>query len=95
MDADSFDAFICESNGMVSLTSDFTSPCLIPSASLASFNCVSKDLAAQFTAGTLLKDISQILGGKGGGRPDLAQGAVTDRTKLKEALNFLSQKIFK
>ena len=56
---------------------------------------VSKDLAAQFPAGTLLKDISQILGGKGGGRPDLAQGAVTDRTKLKEALNFLSQKILK
>jgi alanyl-tRNA synthetase len=56
---------------------------------------VSKDLTAQFPAGTLLKDLSQILGGKGGGRPDLAQGAATDRSKLNEAMNFLSQKILK
>ena len=54
---------------------------------------VSKDLTTQFQAGTLLKDFAQILGGKGGGRPDFAQGAVPDRTKIKEASDFLNQKI--
>ncbi len=46
---------------------------------------VSKDLTAQFQAGTLLKDFAQVLGGKGGGRPDFAQGAVPDRSKVAEA----------
>ncbi len=46
---------------------------------------VSKDLTSQFQAGTLLKDFAQVLGGKGGGRPDFAQGAVPDRSKVLEA----------
>jgi alanyl-tRNA synthetase len=54
---------------------------------------VSKDLNAQFKAGELLKDFAQVLGGKGGGRPDFAQGAVPDRTKLKEAIELISKKI--
>ncbi len=54
---------------------------------------VSKDLTTQFQAGVLLKDFALILGGKGGGRSDFAQGAVPDRTKIKEASDFLNQKI--
>lgn len=54
---------------------------------------VSKDLNPQFKAGELLKDFAQALGGKGGGRPDFAQGAVPDRTKLKEACDMISKKI--
>lgn len=54
---------------------------------------VSKDLTTQYQAGTLLKDFAQILGGKGGGRPDFAQGAVPDRSKIKEASDFLNKKI--
>lgn len=54
---------------------------------------VSKDLTSQYQAGTLLKEFAQILGGKGGGRPDFAQGAVPDRTKLKEASDYLNKKI--
>ena len=54
---------------------------------------VSKDLTSQYQAGTLLKDFAQILGGKGGGRPDFAQGAVPDRTKINEARDFLNKKI--
>jgi alanyl-tRNA synthetase len=46
---------------------------------------VSKDLNPDITAGNLLKELAQIMGGKGGGRPDFAQGAVPDRSKLNEA----------
>ena len=46
---------------------------------------VTKDLSGDFHAGNILKEFSLILGGKGGGRPDFAQGAVPDRTKLDEA----------
>ena len=46
---------------------------------------VSKDLTAQFSAGNLLKEIAQTMGGKGGGRPDFAQGAAPDRNKIKDA----------
>ena len=46
---------------------------------------VSKDLNPEVSAGTLLKEIAQIMGGKGGGRPDFAQGAAPDRSKLGEA----------
>lgn len=53
---------------------------------------VSKDLTGEFQAGTILKEFSQILGGKGGGRPDFAQGSVPDRTKLTEAIDFLNKK---
>jgi alanyl-tRNA synthetase len=54
---------------------------------------VSKELNPQFKAGDLLKDFAQVLGGKGGGRPDFAQGAVPDRAKLKEAVDMISKKV--
>ncbi|MGZ5278484.1 MAG: DHHA1 domain-containing protein, partial [Pseudobdellovibrionaceae bacterium] len=46
---------------------------------------VSKDLNPEISAGNLLKELAQIMGGKGGGRPDFAQGAVPDRSKLAAA----------
>ncbi|MNJ92767.1 Alanine--tRNA ligase [compost metagenome] len=46
---------------------------------------VSKDITAEFAAGNLLKEVAAIMGGKGGGRPDFAQGAAPDRSKLPEA----------
>ncbi len=54
---------------------------------------VSKDLTTQFQAGTLLKDFAQVLGGKGGGRPDFAQGAVPDRSKVAEANLLIHNKL--
>jgi alanyl-tRNA synthetase len=54
---------------------------------------VSKELNSQFKAGDILKDFAQVLGGKGGGRPDFAQGAVPDRSKIKEAYDLVSKKI--
>lgn len=46
---------------------------------------VSKDLSKKIKAGDLLKEIASIMGGKGGGRPDFAQGAAPDRSKLEDA----------
>lgn len=37
-------------------------------------------------AGDLIKEISPLVGGKGGGRPDLAQGGGTDAAALPKAL---------
>ena len=37
-------------------------------------------------AGDWLKEVAAVVGGKGGGKPDSAQGGGTDTTKVKEAL---------
>ena len=46
---------------------------------------VSKDLVGDLGAGNLLKEVASVMGGKGGGRPDFAQGAAPDRTKILDA----------
>ena len=46
---------------------------------------VSKSLTPQLNAGKILGEVAQTLGGKGGGRPDFAQGAVPSRQALEEA----------
>jgi alanyl-tRNA synthetase len=46
----------------------------------------SQDLVKKgFNAGALIKDVSRIVGGSGGGRPDMAQAGGNDPRKLKEA----------
>jgi alanyl-tRNA synthetase len=47
---------------------------------------VSKSLVPKVHAGNIVKRVSETLGGKGGGRPDFAQGGGTDASKLDEAL---------
>jgi alanyl-tRNA synthetase len=47
---------------------------------------VSPDLAAKVKAGELVNFVAQQVGGKGGGRPDMAQAGGTDAGKLPEAL---------
>ena len=47
---------------------------------------VPKDLISQFQANKLIQEIAPIVGGKGGGRPDNAQGAGKDAAKIDEAL---------
>jgi alanyl-tRNA synthetase len=47
---------------------------------------VSKDLTKRFPAGRLVQEIAKIVGGGGGGRPDLAQAGGKDASKLDEAL---------
>jgi alanyl-tRNA synthetase len=50
---------------------------------------VSKSLTDKFKAGDLIRPVAQILGGSGGGRPDMAQAGGTDIAKLDEALEKL------
>ena len=47
---------------------------------------VSSDTTAQVSAGDLVNHIAVMVGGKGGGRPDLAQAGGTDPSQLDAAL---------
>jgi alanyl-tRNA synthetase len=55
-------------------------------ASVALVAYVPKQLTAKFQANKLIQQIAPIVGGKGGGRPESAQGAGTDPSKVGEAL---------
>ncbi len=47
---------------------------------------VTKDLTDTYQAGKILNHVAQQVGGKGGGRPDMAQGGGTDSSKIDQAL---------
>jgi len=48
---------------------------------------ITPDLTDRFNAGKIIKDLSVIVGGKGGGRKDMAQGGGTMVSELKNALS--------
>ena len=48
---------------------------------------VSDDLTARVKAGNVIKEIVPIVGGKGGGRPDMAEGGGAEPDKLKLAID--------
>jgi alanyl-tRNA synthetase len=50
---------------------------------------VSPDLKDKLKAGDLVREISAVVGGKGGGRPDFAQGGGTDPSSLDAAIERL------
>jgi alanyl-tRNA synthetase len=50
---------------------------------------VSKALTARFKAGELIRPIAEIVGGSGGGRPDMAQAGGTEIGKLDDAIEAL------
>jgi len=50
---------------------------------------VSKDLHARFTAPQLIKDVAALIGGSGGGRPDMAQAGGSNPDALPEAFERL------
>jgi alanyl-tRNA synthetase len=52
---------------------------------------VTPDLVARFRAGDLVREVSQVLGGKGGGRPDFAQGGGSDPARLDDAFRRLDE----
>nr|WP_263313097.1 alanine--tRNA ligase [Mammaliicoccus sp. Marseille-Q6498] len=54
---------------------------------------VPKELTDRIKAGDIIKEAAQITNGKGGGRPDMAQGGGTDPSKVTEALQFVKNYI--
>ena len=48
---------------------------------------VTNDLEGSFHAGNILKEIASIVGGSGGGRPDMAQAGGIHTEKLGEAMD--------
>jgi len=52
---------------------------------------VSKDLHARFTAPALIKDVAALVGGSGGGRPDMAQAGGTDVDGIDKAIARLKE----
>jgi alanyl-tRNA synthetase len=47
---------------------------------------VAKDLTGRFHAGEILKEVASVIGGTGGGRPEMAQGGGKEVGRLDEAL---------
>ena len=47
---------------------------------------VTKDLTNRFHAGEIVKQVASVVGGGGGGRPDMAQAGGTKPEKLDQAL---------
>ncbi len=50
---------------------------------------VTNDLTNRYNAGEIVKNISKIAGGKGGGKPEMAQGGTKEIEKLDDALESL------
>jgi alanyl-tRNA synthetase len=51
---------------------------------------VTKDLTQRIQAGKLVGTLAQAVGGKGGGRPDMAEGGGKDAAALPQALAAIS-----
>jgi alanyl-tRNA synthetase/REP element-mobilizing transposase RayT len=67
----------------------FNGPIFLVSArdgSVALIAAVSEERTSKFQANKLIQQIAPIVGGKGGGRPESAQGAGNDASKIAEAL---------
>ena len=54
---------------------------------------VTKDLTDRFSAGDIIKQIAPVVGGRGGGRNDMAQAGGKEPEKLQEALDKAVQMI--
>ena len=52
---------------------------------------VTKDLTKKYHAGNIIKEIAPIVGGSGGGRPDMAQAGGTKPENLQQALEKLQE----
>ncbi len=56
-------------------------------------SAVSKDLTGKVQAGKLVGEVAKAIGGKGGGRPDMAEGAGKDTKALPSALETVYEKV--
>ncbi|MEE9913162.1 MAG: alanine--tRNA ligase [Deltaproteobacteria bacterium] len=56
---------------------------------------VTKDLASKFHAGNIIKELAPLVGGKGGGRPDMAQAGGTQPENLERVFPALEKLLAK
>src|SRR5208283_3705305 len=56
---------------------------------------VTKDQAGKYHAGNIIKELAPLIGGSGGGRPDMAQAGGTQPENLSEAIAYLEKLITK
>ncbi|PLX42895.1 MAG: alanine--tRNA ligase [Deltaproteobacteria bacterium] len=56
---------------------------------------VTKDLTSKVKAGDLIRPIAEVVGGRGGGKPELAQAGGSDPSKLDEALALFYDEVAK
>jgi len=56
---------------------------------------VTKDLAGKYHAGNIIKELAPLIGGSGGGRPDMAQAGGTQPENLSNAIAYLEKLITK
>ena len=56
---------------------------------------VTKDLTGQVKAGNLIKPLAEIVGGRGGGRPELAQAGGSDTERIEELLQAAPEQLKK
>jgi alanyl-tRNA synthetase len=71
------------------LKSKFSGPIFLAGAAdgrVALIASVPKELTSRIQANKLIQEVAPIVGGKGGGRPEGAQGAGNDAAKIGEAL---------
>ncbi|MEO5753966.1 MAG: alanine--tRNA ligase-related protein, partial [Chthoniobacterales bacterium] len=71
------------------LKTDFSGPIFLAGEKegrVALIAAIPKALTTRFQAGKLIQEIAPLVGGKGGGRPELAQGGGSDATQIEAAL---------
>jgi alanyl-tRNA synthetase len=56
---------------------------------------VTKDLAGKYSAGNIIKELAPLVGGSGGGRPDMAQAGGTQPENLSKAISALEKLLTK
>jgi alanyl-tRNA synthetase len=62
-------------------------------ANVSIVSAVTKDLTSKVQAGKLVSSVAQAVGGKGGGRPDMAEGGGKDASAIPGALERVYQSI--
>ncbi len=62
-------------------------------SNIAIVSAVSKDLTSKVQAGKLVGEVARAVGGKGGGRADMAEGAGKDTTSLSSALESVYERV--
>ncbi len=78
------DAFLSEGSGVAVVAAE------LPEEKLTLFSFVSDDLIQKgIRADAVIRGVAAVAGGRGGGRPHLAQAGVSDRSRVGEALEAL------